>query len=183
MENDLPALAARMEIQDLVVRYCVAVDDRDLETICDLFTPDATFSAVGDPPRGRAEIREYYAARLERYGMTYHYPHGVTMTDLTADSAAGIVLAHADICVDEELFRVAMRYHDRYARADGRWRFAEREVRQFYALPHRELAAGVTDRLRVRWPGTTPAPAALPESLASWQRFQDERRSSRHRAS
>jgi uncharacterized protein (TIGR02246 family) len=179
METALSQLAHRLEIQDLIVRYCVAVDDRDLDTVCDLFLPDATFSSVGDPPTGRDEIREYYAARLERYGMTYHYPHGVTIQSLTEDEATGIVLAHAELSIDGQLVVVAMRYYDRYARHEGRWVFAERRLQQFYALPHDELADGVGGTRRVRWPGAEPQEAVLPESLDSWQRFVEERSAGR----
>ena len=180
MEHDLSALAHRLEIQDLIVRYCIAVDDRDLEAVCDLFLPNATFSSVGKPsPTGREEIKEYYAARLERYGMTYHYPHGVTIESLTDESASGVVLAHAEISLDGELFVVAMRYYDRYARHEGRWVFAERRLQQFYALPHRDLNSGVAGDLRVRWPGAEPQQAVLPESLETWERFVEERQGTR----
>lgn len=175
METELSQLAHRLEIQDLIVRYCVAVDDRDLDTVCDLFLPDATFSSVGDPPRGRGEIREYYAARLEQYGMTYHYPHGVTIESLTDEEATGIVLAHAELSIEGHLFVVAMRYYDRYARHEGRWVFAERRLLQFYALPHGDLEGGVGTRRRVCWPGSEPQEAVLPESLDSWRRFVEER--------
>jgi uncharacterized protein (TIGR02246 family) len=164
-------LADRLEISDLIVRYCIAVDDRDLDTVADMFLPDATFSSVGTPPTGREAIKEYYASRLERYGMTYHYPHGVTIDLVSATEANGIVLAHAELCIDGSHFVVAMRYYDRYARHEGAWRFAERRVRQFYALPNDDLPMGVGQRDRVRWPGAEVQEAALPESIPSWQDF------------
>ena len=176
MNDQLAAAADRLEIQDLIVRYCIAVDDRDLDAVADMFLPDATFSAVGDPPSGREEIKTYYAARLERYGMTYHYPHGVTIT-LDSDSRAhGIVLAHAELSIDGQHFVIAMRYYDRYARYEGAWRFAERELRSYYALPHDQLAQGVSEPLRLRWPGTEPQAAALPETVPTWQDFVAARR-------
>lgn len=176
MNDRLAAASDRLEIQDLIVRYCIAVDDRDLDAVADMFLPDATFSAVGDPPRGREEIKIYYAARLERYGMTYHYPHGVTITLDSDTEAHGVVLAHAEVSIDGRHFVIAMRYHDRYERFEGAWRFAERQVRPFYVLPHDELSSGVGETLRVRWPGTEPQPATLPDTVPTWQSFVAARR-------
>lgn len=158
----------RLLIQDLIVRYCIAIDDRDLEAIGALFHPEATFSAVGVPPRGTREIVEYYRMRLAAYGMTYHYPHGVAFSHVGKHTAEGIVLAHAELSINGELFQVAMRYYDKYLMHNGVWTFQRRELKQFYALPQDELAKGVGLDRRVRWPRSEPVSALLPESLDTW---------------
>jgi hypothetical protein len=51
-------------------------------------------------------------------------------------------------------------------RAEGRWRFAVRQVYTLYAMTHAELAAGgLSADLRKRWPHRAPAPAELPAYL------------------
>ena len=80
--------------------------------------------------------------------------------DLHSDTeASGVVCAHAELTMDGEAVRVALRYHDQYRFEDGRWRFAERDVKLLYAMRLAELPQHLADELRVRWPGTEPQPA------------------------
>ena len=51
--------------------------------------------------------------------------------------------------------------------------FQERDIRFRYVLPFDEVANGLADSLRVRWPGVEPQAADLPEGL---QTYIDSRR-------
>jgi uncharacterized protein (TIGR02246 family) len=175
VQQRLARLESRIEIMEMITRYSIAVDDRDLDTVADLFTSDASFSSVGGHPSGREELKAYYAARLERYGATYHYPHSQLVEFLSDDEATGVVLAHAELSIDGATFVVAMRYVDAYRREGGRWRFAQRRLDTIYALPLAELPTGLADELRKRWPGNEAQPAELPEGQATWQAFLAER--------
>lgn len=171
----LGRLESRLEIMEMITHYSIAVDDRDLEAVADLFATDATFDSVGGAPSGREELVAYYAGRLERYGPTYHYPHSQLIEFTSDDEATGVVLAHAELAIGGEAFVVAMRYHDSYVRQDGRWRFGSRRLETIYALPMADLPTSMGDGLRKRWPGVEPEAADLPESTDTWKAFTSRR--------
>jgi hypothetical protein len=56
---------------------------------------------------------------------------------------------------------VALRYHERYRRVGGRWRFYERATRRLYAMKLADLPTGAADRLRIRYLDSGPAAAQI----------------------
>lgn len=164
-------LEDRVELQELVAVYGRLIDDRDLAGLAELYTSDAVFDSTAGPVSGRDAVLDYYRGQLDRYGMTYHYPHSHTITFTGPDSATGVVSAHAELAIGETAFVVALRYLDEYRREGGRWRFRERRARQLYAAPLADLPDVLGTGLRRRWPGTEPAPADLPEELATWRAY------------
>jgi ketosteroid isomerase-like protein len=159
------ALEDRWEISELVAQYGRAVDDRDFDTLGEMYTADAVFDSVGEPATGRRSVVDYYRARTAAYGATYHYPHSNEIELVDLDRARGVVCAHAELAVGDESVFVALRYLDDYRREDGRWRFHERVVRLLYVLPLSELTRGFAERRRVRWPGAEPAEPHLGADL------------------
>jgi ketosteroid isomerase-like protein len=174
LRTRLQRIEDRFEIGDLVHRYAVAVDDRDMDALRDCYTRDAVFDSVGGRTVGRDAVVDYYAGRFRLMGPTRHLPTSTLVEFLGADDARGQVLAHAELAMGGKTIFSALRYDDRYRREEGHWRFQERRVDQLYAMPLEELVTGLADPLRKRWPGTEPAPADIPEGLASWQAFVGE---------
>ena len=158
----------RQALADLLSRYGPAIDDRDVEALRELFTADATFDSVGGPVTGRDEVVDHYIERMRSFGPSYHIPHSQVVEFVGDDEATGVVCAHAELAHEDGAFWVALRYHDRYRREDGTWRFAHRKVLQLYAMPLAELVSDMGHPVRKRWPHQADAPAELPESLPSW---------------
>ncbi len=175
----LDAIEAREAIRDLVVRYGMAVDDREMEQIAALFTKDAVFRH-GDGAivnNGRKEIVDFYTDRLASFGATYHYADTHLIELDGADDAHGIVCAHAELAIEDATYITALRYHDKYQREDGVWKFAERSIAMLYFMDMADLAAGgLSMRDRKRYFGTVGS-GEIPEGLPSWQRFFAEARS------
>ncbi|WP_104107758.1 nuclear transport factor 2 family protein [Nocardioides sp. 616] len=167
-------LEDRNAIEELLARYGNACDDRDMEALAGCFARDFEFDSVAGHSVGRDAAMAYYGERLGSYGVTLHIPHTLVLEELEEDTARGVVLSSAEMEIEHEMFVTGFRYHDRYVRDEGRWRFRSRQVQAFYAMPLRELA-GRLDPLRVRWPGTEPKAAPLPELLPSWQEFRGPR--------
>lgn len=165
----LQALEDRLAIQDLVAEYARAVDDRDMDLLRGLYATDAVFDSPGGRSEGAAAVVAYYAQRTRLFTTSFHVPHTLTVDFVGPDEATGVVTAHAEMAMPDGAFWVALRYLDRYVREDGAWRFAERQVRQLYALPLRDLPELMGAEHRVRWPGTEPATAPLPDDLPSWK--------------
>lgn len=151
----------RWALQDLIADYAFKVDDRDWDAIAELYAADSVFDSAAGRHEGRDDVVAYYRQRTEQFGVTYHIPHSHTVEFESDDEATGVVGAHAELSIGGEGFVIALRYHDRYLREDGRWRFRERAVRQLYAVPMNDLASAIGEEQRKRWPGTEPAPADL----------------------
>jgi len=165
MDNELhqrvAALEARDEIAQLIARYGPAVDDHRYETLGSLYTSDGVFDTVGGRLTGREAVVGYYRARGRAYGATYHYPHSSEIYLDGPTDAHGIVCAHAELSINGETHLIALRYHDTYRHEDGAWRFLERVVKLLYVLPVSELATGLAERDRIRWPGGDRTVATL----------------------
>lgn len=169
LEARVRTIEDRLAISDLVATYARAVDDRDLDLLRVLFSSDAVFDSVAGRAEGPDAVIDYYADRLSRFTASFHVPHSATVEFTGPDTATGIVAAHAEMAMPDGAFWVALRYHDDYVREEGRWRFRERTVKQLYALPLRDLPDLMGDDLRIRWPGTEPVGAALPDQTPTWQ--------------
>lgn len=176
LEAKIYALEAREQIRDLVVRYGMAVDDRDIDLVGELFTQAAVFRHGDDSivNHGRDEIVAFYTDRLTSFGPSYHYPHSHLVTldaGTPPTTATGVVNAHAELAVDDRTYITALRYTDQYALDDGAWRFAERRIAMLYYMDMADLAdGGLSVAKRKRYFGTVEQ-AELPEKLPTWQAF------------
>ena len=129
---------AREQIRDVVARYNIAGDRRDLDAFVGTFCDDAVWESAVFRCVGRSAIREYLsrawqpaagvpAPRFRRHHLT------TTQIDPTsADTAAGRIyyLMITDLGLDHCGF-----YIDRYRRDQGQWLIAQREVWMDWADP------------------------------------------------
>ena len=159
----------RQQLGELMSRYGMAVDDRDFDAIGRLFAPDGEFHGV----RGRQQIVDFYRARTSTFSTSSHYALTWHFDFQDDDHASGVVNAHAELCIGGKTVRLALRYLDRYVRSREGWVFQQRVLKFRYVLPFDQVADGLDDPLRVRWPGTTPQAADLPDQL---QTYIDSRR-------
>jgi hypothetical protein len=138
-EKRIRRIEDRLEIQDLAVRYCIAIDDSDYAGLLAMFAEKARLGEIA----GRQEVVDELRAIRSTYGRTIHTSRGHTVRFVGDDHATGIVLSHADD----------------YEREEGVWRFGSRTPKFAYAVPVSELGESLTDDLPVRWPGAEQAPA------------------------
>ena len=176
MPERLRRLEDRAELTELIARYCIAVDDRDVEALASLFTPDGRFrSADGVMDAvGRDAVMEQFRGRFAALGPTNHFTHDrIFEFGADPDAAAGLVTSHAEVVRNGRALVAALRYADAYRRVDGRWRFADRLLSFLYYLPAEEYARGFVSRLRMRAYGDE-RPADYPEGLPTWRRYHGD---------
>jgi len=154
----------RQQLAELLSRYGMAVDDRDFDTIGKLFADDGVFRGV----KGRQAVVDFYRERLAIYTASSHYAYTWHFDFDSDDQARGAVNGHAELCIAGKTIRIALRYLDRYVRTPSGWVFQERDIRFRYVLPFDEVADGLADPKRVRWPGTEPQLADLPDQLQTY---------------
>ncbi len=173
--SDLAARLDRLEsveqIRQLVSRYALALDSRDVTALAALFANDVR---VGDGRVGRAALAEWFDGILRPYRITFHIV-GNHVIDFTGpDTADGLVYCRPEHEVGDQWIVMPVVYHDRYVReADGRWYFRSRKPKPLYAADVRQNPARVPGRFN--FPGNPYVTAAsLPESWPSWRRFWGE---------
>jgi 3-phenylpropionate/cinnamic acid dioxygenase small subunit len=130
-------------IEALLFRYAAAIDAGDLDAVGALFAEGVVATDDGTVIAEGAEgVRRLYEAttRLHEDG-TPRTAHLTTNTSIDVDDDAGLADARSRFVVlqavppegdDPGLALqpiIAGRYHDRFVRVDGEWRFAERRMR------------------------------------------------------
>jgi ketosteroid isomerase-like protein len=158
----------RLQLQELIWRYSIARDDKDLTRLLECFTDDARFVRRGSEVVGLKEIDGFFRRSMARYDLTTHTNHGQVLDPVADDQVNGLVAGHAELVLDGRLHVASYRYADQYRRAGQKWLIARRSLMFLYAMPVEELSTGFTDRLRIRWFGEQPAEADYPETLPTW---------------
>jgi hypothetical protein len=146
----LRRLEDRVELRELVSRYCLAIDDSDWDGLLELFTEQAEMAGV----TGRREVVGRLRAIRSGYGRTIHSATEQVLHFADDDHATGVVPSRGELAIEGQTVLCAMRYLDDYERVGGAWRFARRTIRFSYALPWAELAGAMTAERPVHWPGT-----------------------------
>ena len=183
MSNDGPDLAAlsrlvrehqdRVAIADLCANYCYAIDDRDLDKLCNLFIANATNSGR----QGREEIRAFFTNRFNLWGMSFHSPLSHVITFQGPDNATGILTGYAEMQIVGEYWIAAARYTDVYVRESGGWHFAERTPKFYYYMRLGDFSAGFQGHSRRRYTESNPMHgggiqiAQLPEELETYREW------------
>jgi hypothetical protein len=130
--------ADRLAIRELFGAYAHCADRRDAEGQKALFTQDTRFAVYmdgqGSEPTYVLEGREALTpvfADLNRYEVTTHF-NGQSTVTLDGDRATGESYTIAHHLFTENSVRkimiASLRYLDVFAREDGRWYFAERDL-------------------------------------------------------
>jgi hypothetical protein len=158
----LESLAA---IQQLAVRYALAVDSRNMDALVELFAVDVR---VGRDEVGRDALRAWFTRSLRGPRTTVHFVanHIVDFDD--ADHARGIVYCRDELEVPDagEWDCGMFQYWDTYVRNAGVWHFERRRLHRWYlvdALTRPAHGAGAGD--------ATLSTALLPDAFESWHRF------------
>jgi len=164
IESRIRRLEDRAELQDLVVKYFVASDDDDYETLAATFAVGGTFSAGIFPGGiGRAAVVDCLRAGRDMMGPTIHTPD-YTLFDFQSDTAAsGLVGAHLELSIGDQTVFAAVRYIDSYEKNNGHWELKSREMRTIHAGPWQDVNTSLSAELCVRWPGVGPMKSDFPK--------------------
>lgn len=129
-------MSAQDDIRNLLFLYCEMIDAGDVDALADLFADAAIVAQDGTPiARGRDGVRNMYGGdnRRERTSGGRRTKHITTNVFVEVDEDAGTAVARSywvllvSTSPDEPIRPIlAGRYHDRFTRVDGAWRFAER---------------------------------------------------------
>jgi len=158
-------LVAYEEIRQLVARYAVAVDSRDLRALVALFADDVQ---VGRDQRGRAALRDFFERSLRDVTVTI-LNTGTHVIDFADDDhASGIVYCRGEVQVGNQWIVQAIQYRDTYERRHGHWYF----TRRLHLLWHgREVGTSPVGLAPANWPQHQVGKGELPEAWPTWGAF------------
>ena len=161
----LDRVESQLAIQQLPIRYALAVDGRDLETWVSLFVDDVDCGRFG---KGREALRRSIEPALRTFYRSVHSLCGHRVEFIDADHARGQVYCRAEHEDAGKWIVMAICYFDDYERRDGEWFFTRRRERHWYAVD-------VLDRPCEpfqRWPSLERQPR-LPGQFDTWSTFWD----------
>jgi hypothetical protein len=128
MNEQLAAVADRIELTELVAREALWLDEHRLDGAEAFFTEDVTASTPGGEAEGPAALAELAHRSHGEYAHTHHVPSGIVV-DLDGDRAEirfSAVIAFT-LHGGEELVQTA-RYRLEARRTEAGWRFSRLEV-------------------------------------------------------
>jgi hypothetical protein len=162
--DDVPGdlTAAIVDIQQLAVRYALAVDSRDIEGIGRVFVPDVQWGMQ----IGRAAVSEWFAASFNDVGVTIHLVANHVVTIIDDVTATGVVYCREEVQLRPSGWRAGMlQYWDDYQKVDGEWLFLQRRVHRWYTRPL--AASGAPSETPEGWVLGAGAPARTPCPMLS----------------
>jgi 3-phenylpropionate/cinnamic acid dioxygenase small subunit len=120
------------EIRNLMYRYMEATDNGDFDTRAELFEHATVHFPDPIGPVSGAAVAESFRTRQRLYDGIPRTAHLCTNVFIEIDPAETSATARSRYLVLQETDALPLqpiivgRYHDRFERVDGRWRFAER---------------------------------------------------------
>ena len=161
-------IESQLALQQLVSRYALALDARDLDSLVLLFTDDVNCGRWGT---GREALRGFYDTILRNFYRSQHQLCGqvIELDPTDPDRATGTVYCRAEHEDRGKWVVMAICYFDTYARRAGQWHFVRREEQDWYATDILERPAGPEFR---QWPGRTDGKRSkLPHRFPTWAPF------------
>lgn len=165
LEERIDRIESTLAIEQLVIRYAIAIDSRDLQAWTELFIEDVNCGASG---KGRAVLKAKIEASCAGFYRSVHQICGHRIDFEGPDRATGQVYCRAEHEADDGWFVMAVCYFDDYERRDGQWYFQRRKERHWYVTDQTKRPTGPDF---FDWPGHRPSPPTLPAHWPSWRAF------------
>lgn len=136
----LQEISDRLEINELLARYCHALDQKNWEAFQPIFLPDAIldFTAFGGPKGSPGELQEFFTPILSSLASTQHTVSTIKI-DLAGDNAAARSAAIVPMTTKtpegkESTFVSGLWYEDNLVRTPDGWKIKTRtQVRSWSA--------------------------------------------------
>jgi hypothetical protein len=172
MGDDLEVRVDRLEsteaIRQLVSRYALATDSRDLDALVALFVDDVR---VGADQRGRDVLRAFFDRTLREVGVTILHVGNHVIDFDDADHARAVVYCRGEVQVDDRWIVQAIQYRDQYERRGRDWFFVRRRHLLWYGA---ELGQSPLGLPPANWPEHHTGRGELPEEWDTWRGFWGE---------
>ena len=164
-DERLDHLRSVQQIEQLPVRYALAVDSRDMDALAELFVEDVR---IGRDLYGRDELKRWMTEALGPLGRTIHLVGNHILSFRDADHAVGVVYCRDEVEQDGVWTVGHLQYWDTYERRAGRWYFVRRIYNRW----------GVVDEIVRTETGSESQGLTtheLPQAWPTWDQFHRQR--------
>jgi hypothetical protein len=171
LEAKMDRIQSRIDIEQLIVRYALAMDARDIDGLVALYSVNVR---VGAPVNGvgHKALHEWFCIHTSDSYRSVHSIGGQVIDFDDSDHAHGSILSYAEHEIGDVWEITAYRSRDKYIREDCHWRFLTRRGQPYYrrnvGLPSIELAAPRPETPVVR------LPQEFPTFVKFWKQFPPE---------
>jgi hypothetical protein len=166
IEERFDRLESTEAIRQLVAKYCLALDMRDLDALCGLFPEDVR---VSRSESGRRALKIWFDQTLrEQFTGTAHVTGNHIIEFDDAHHARGLVYSRNEHETGDEWVIMTMMYWDRYERVGGVWSFRRRLPLYWYATDLNKPPIGEN---KMRWPDREAYSGGYSEFWPSWEAF------------
>lgn len=125
----LQEISDRLEIQQLLVDYATAIDQRRFDDLDRIFTPDAyiDYRAMGGIDGVFPDVKAWLSSVLPNFPAYYHLLGNFDIR-LDGDTARGRTMCFnpMQFSVDGQILFCALWYDDEFLRTPGGWRMTRR---------------------------------------------------------
>src|SRR5262245_2875372 len=117
-DERLDRMESLAELHQLVYRYAVALDSRNMDDMVSFFEPDVR---VGREAAGREALKDWFDDIGRQFKTSVHFVGNHVVDFQDADHATGIVYCHDELdWVHNDNWELGkLQYWDTYARRDG----------------------------------------------------------------
>lgn len=134
----LQELSDRHEIQQLLVDYSSAIDQKDYDALDRIFTPDAfiDYRAMGGTHGRYPEVKQWLKVTLEKFPRYYHLIGNISPI-ITGDTATAKTICFNPMVMDlpqkkGHVMFFGLWYLDKFIRTPQGWRMTERVEEQCF---------------------------------------------------
>lgn len=148
---DVQAVIDRLEVSDVLVRYCTALDTHDPDLLESCFSTDAVLEYDAAPAATPAEFAER-AKRLRSLAATQHILANIAV-DLDGDRATStayvLAMQARGPAEGRETLLTGGSYADRLVRTSAGWRITRRRFTSLWAVRGTDVMTPTHDKLAV----------------------------------
>lgn len=143
----MQTLLAKQALKELVDRFSILADDKNVAAQGPLFTEDGKVTTyIGGElfaqMHNRAEIVQVFSDFLQNFHKVYHHNGQFQVTELGEDHAQAVHYCHVVLVgkqgEQEIIHNHYVRYHDHYRKQGDQWLISERTA-EFMISDSREL--------------------------------------------
>jgi ketosteroid isomerase-like protein len=134
-------ISDRMEIEQLLIRYCYAIDQRDWDAYRSVYTDDAVIDDVSAGPSNSVDdMVEFLSRALERVALIQHAISTANI-ELDGDTARARTICHCPVVLERgvgeaQMFFQGLWYLDELVRTPDGWKISKRvESDYFHNMP------------------------------------------------